>query len=344
MKHLHRTTARLVFSCLALIVALSTLHTAKAQQPANTPAPPSSQSHETPDSVMLTVTVTDKRHLYIAGLEKSHFTVLDNKTPLEITHFSAEDEPVSIGIILDASQSMAGRGNMRRLSNEVAEFIRQSNGENEYFLIAFNERPQLLVDWTRGGQAILDRIESIEPKRDTAFYDACYLGVEKVKQGKHRKRALLIIGDGEDNHSRYGFQESRKLLKESDVLLYSVILSGNNDPASTLGLEGFSILGELSQISGGLAYHPNSNAELTEVFERFALELHNQYRLGFKLADGARDGKWHQLKVKVKAPPSCPASRCAHARASSPPGTSADSKHLDLMSTAARASRLSRGA
>ena len=302
MKRLPQAAARLLFSCLALVVVLGTLHTAKAQQPAGTPAPPSSQSHETPGSVTLTVTVTADRGLYVDGLEKSHFTVLDNKTPLEITHFSAEDEPVSVGIILDASQSMAGRGNMRRLRDEVAEFIRRGNAENEYFLLAFNERPQLLVDWTRGGQAILDQIESIKPKRDTAFYDACYLGIEKVTHGKHRKRALLIIGDGEDNNSRYGLSELKKLLRESDVLLYSVVLSGTNDPESTLGLEGFSILGELSEVSGGLAYHPNSNAELTELFERIAHELRHQYRLGFKPADGARDGKWHQLKVKVTMP------------------------------------------
>lgn len=297
MKRLQRASARFITACLPLaLISLNLSRPADAQQAAQ-PARPDS------GTIVLTVTVLDKKGFYVDGLQKSHFTVFDNKTPQEVTFFKGqEDEPASVGIILDASGSMYA-DKLERVGAGLARFMRESHRENEYFLIGFNERPQLLADWTRDGQEILSRIAAIKPYRNTALYDACYLGVEKITHGRHPKRMLLLISDGQDNISRFSFKELTKLLQESDVMLYAVGIFGPSDPGSSLGLEGQAILEQLSEITGGSASYPNTPKELDVNFGRLAYELRHQYQLGFKPADAARDGKWHKIKVQVTLPP-----------------------------------------
>ena len=170
------------------------------------------------DLITLTVTVTDTYGRYVSGLSKGAFSVFDNKQQQDITFFSDDDSPVSVGVIFDVSGSMGG-DKIRRARDALSKFIQTSHDSDEYFLIAFNSRAQLLLDKTRDGNAVLDKLTFVQTKNNTALYDACYLGVEKVQRGAHPKRALLLISDGQDNNSRYTFNELRRLLKESDVTL-----------------------------------------------------------------------------------------------------------------------------
>ncbi|HYE64769.1 MAG TPA: VWA domain-containing protein [Pyrinomonadaceae bacterium] len=281
--------------------------TAGAQQPQPRPG------HEVDDRpilintdlITLTVTVTDTYGRYVSGLSKEAFTVFDNKLPQEISFFSDDDAPVSVGVIFDVSGSMSG-DKIRRARAALSRFIRTSHDSDEYFLIGFNSRAQLLLDKTRDGNAVIDKLTFVEPRSNTALYDACYLGVEKVTRGVHPKRAILLISDGQDNNSRYTFSEVRRLLKESDVVLYSIGILGANDPGSTLGMEGQGILDELSAVSGGKAFFPNTAAEMDEIFERIALELRHQYSIGYKPANFTNDGKWRKVKVKVTPPRGLP--------------------------------------
>src|SRR5205807_7844453 len=139
--------------------------------------------------------------------------IFDDKTLQEISFFSDDDAPVSVGVIFDVSGSMSG-DKVKRARDALAHFIQTSHDRDEYFLIAFNSRAQLLLDKTRDGNAVLDKLTFIQTRNNTALYDACYLGVEKVQRGAHPKRALLLISDGQDNDSRYTFSEVRRLLKE----------------------------------------------------------------------------------------------------------------------------------
>src|SRR6185369_1944962 len=168
------------------------------------------------DLITLTVTVTDTYGRYVSGLSKGAFAVFDNKLPQEITHFSDDDSPVSVGVIFDVSGSMSG-DKIKRAREALSKFVQTSHDSDEYFLIGFNNRAQLLLDKTRDGNAVLAKLTFVETKGQTALYDAVYLGVEKVQRGAHRKRALLVISDGQDNNSRYTFDNLRRLLKESDV-------------------------------------------------------------------------------------------------------------------------------
>ena len=257
------------------------------------------------DLITLTVTVTDTYGRYVSGLSKNAFAVFDEKQPQEITYFSDDDSPVSVGVIFDVSGSMSG-DKIKRARDALGKFIQTSHDSDEYFLIAFNSRAQLLLDRTRDGNAVLDKLTFVETKNQTALYDACYLGVEKVQRGVHPKRALLLISDGQDNDSRYTFNELRKLLKESDVVLYAIGILSGSDAGSSMGMEGQGVLDELAGVSGGKAFFPRSAAEMDDIFEQIALELRHQYSIGYKPEAFTNNGKWHRIKVKVTPPRGLP--------------------------------------
>ncbi len=293
----------------------------KTDEPASTPTPPVSEAatgqQKNPneigagpvitntDLITFTVTVTDTYGRYVSGLGKSAFSVFDEKKQQEITFFSDDDAPVSVGVIFDVSGSMSGE-KIRRAREALSKFIQTSHNSDEYFLIAFNSRAQLLLDKTRDGNSVLDKLTFVQTRNNTALYDACYLGVEKVQRGSHPKRALLLLSDGQDNNSRYTFKELRRLLKESDVTLYSVGILSGSDAGSTMGMDGQGILDELANISGGKAFFPRSNAEMDDIFEQIALELRHQYSIGYKPANFVNDGRWHKIKVRVNPPRGLP--------------------------------------
>jgi Ca-activated chloride channel family protein len=313
----------LVFSLVILFVVSNSLSPALSQEktpqkPPSEAAPAPAKAEPTPpgqliegpvitntDLITFTVTVTDTYGRFVSGLNKNAFTVFDDKKQQEITFFSDDDAPVSVGVIFDVSGSMSG-DKVRRARDALSKFVQTSHNSDEYFLIGFNSRAQLLLDKTRNGDAVLDKMTFVQTRGNTALYDACYLGVEKVQRGSHPKRALLLISDGQDNNSRYTFNELRRLLKESDVVLYGVGILGGGDAGSALGMEGQGILDELSSVSGGKAFFPRSPAEMDDIFEQIALELRHQYSIGYKPTNFSNDGKWHKVKVKVAPPRGLP--------------------------------------
>src|SRR6185503_9602596 len=260
-----RVTKFAPLSLLAILLVLFPASLQAQDKPVDKPTPPTAKPAETPpaedqkdqkqgteiagpvivntDLITFTVTVTDTYGRYVSGLAKNAFTITDNKKPQEITYFSDDDSPVSVGVIFDVSGSMTG-DKIRRARDALSKFIQTSHDSDEYFLIAFNSRAQLLLDKTRDGDSVLNKLTFVETKSQTALYDACYLGVEKVQRGAHPKRALLLISDGQDNDSRYTFNELRKLLKESDVTLYAVGILSGSDAGSAMGMEGQGILDE----------------------------------------------------------------------------------------------------
>ncbi|HMJ08692.1 MAG TPA: VWA domain-containing protein, partial [Pyrinomonadaceae bacterium] len=282
---------------------------ALAQTPSPTPGPPDEDisrpvSIKT-DLVTLTLTVTDLYGRYVSGLSKNAFTIYDNGQEQDITFFGDSDAPVSVGILFDVSGSMSGE-KIAKARTALSKFISSSHPSDEYFLIAFNNRAQLLLDRTRDGEAVLSKLTLVSPRQDTALYDAVYLGLDRVTRGSHQKKALLIISDGQDNASRYNFGEVRRLMKESDVVTYAVGILNGSDSSSPAGMQGQAFLDELSSVTGGKSFYPNSDVEMDEIFERIALELRHQYSIGYTPADFQPDGKWRKVKVKVKPPRGLP--------------------------------------
>lgn len=290
-----------------IIFAATTLF-AIAQDPTPTPEPgldDSSPVKVKTDLVTLTLTVTDPLGRYVSGLQKSAFSIIDSGEPQEITFFSDTDAPVSIGILFDISGSMS-KDKIVKARTALSRFILTSHPSDEYFLIAFNNRAQLLLDRTRDGDAVLQKLTLIQPKNNTALYDAVYLGLERVTRGAHQKRALLIISDGQDNASRYNFGEVRRLMKEADVVTYAVGIVGGNDASSAAGMQGQAFLDEICSVSGGKSFYPQSDVEMDEIFDRIGLELRRQYSVGYTPKDFQPDGKWRKVKTKVKPPRGMP--------------------------------------
>jgi Ca-activated chloride channel family protein len=285
----------------------ATVVTIAGQKPAPNPTPPDDPSKPIAvrtDLVTLTLTVTDLYGRYVSGLTKQAFTITDNNKEQEVTFFSDSDAPVSVGILFDVSGSMSG-DKIKKARTALERFVNLSHPSDEYFLIAFNDRAELLLDRTRDGDAVLRKLTFVKPARNTALYDAVYLGLERVTRGAHQKRALIIISDGQDNSSRYNFGEVRRLMRESDVVTYSVGILDRGD-VGQLGMQGQAFLDELSSVSGGKSFYPTSAVEMDEMFERIALELRHQYSIGYTPTDFKPDGKWRKVRVKVKPPRGMP--------------------------------------
>lgn len=250
--------------------------------------------------VNVIISVTDPYGRFVTGLGKDHFEVFDDKVKQQIAHFTDDDSPVSLGIVYDVSGSMKER--VSRSIRALRRFIETSHNDDDFFLIGFNDRAKLVQDFTTSGDSILGKLMFVNPHGSTALYDAAYLAVEKVQQGRHSKKALLIVSDGQDNNSRYTYKELRNRVKEADVQIYAI---GITDPVND-SLAGFGrgILEEMTRMTGGRAFFPNAynEPELVEICTRIALELRHQYSVGFYPTDIASEAKWHKVQIKVNPP------------------------------------------
>jgi Ca-activated chloride channel family protein len=296
--------SRFVF-CFALLLCVVGIY---AQQ-----SLPGTQSQNPPkkadlifntEVVTLSVTVTDPYNRLVTGLDRQNFEVFEDKIKQNIVYFRDEDVPVSVGIIFDVSGSMKGK--LDRAREALKAFIQTSHDQDDFFLVGFNQRANLVAEFT-DGDSLINKLQFIDPKGQTALYDASVLGIEKVKQGRHQKRAILLISDGQDNSSRYTYGELRKMLKEANVQIYSIgIVEMGGGAGGTLDLQGQGILEEVSQTTGGKAFFPRSAAELEDATTRIALELRHQYSIGYEPTNEKRDGKWRKISVKVNPPRGLP--------------------------------------
>ena len=251
----------------------------------------------------IAVTVTNKRGSFIGGLKPENFVVHIDKIQQTIEGLTEGDEPVSIGIVVDASGSIQYSLTMQELPQLLSRFHSLSNKQNEYFLLAFNITPELLMDWGPELKPGLEKLVTVKPKRNTAFFDAVYVAAEKVNRGRHRKRALIVISDGMDNLSRYTFNEVRELLRETDIIVHAVTLSSELLAGSTLGLDGLRTLDELSTLSGGMTFYTSKpgrwrTSDLTQAFEMLANSLRRQYKIRMTPVYKPSE-KWHRLKIKL---------------------------------------------
>lgn len=299
-----RSTAhwRLLAVILVFLVAVQTSAAQEKPPPSPAPTPPViADPDDGPlrvqtDIVTLTLTVHDKWTRYVSNLSKKHFRVFEDNVEQEIVFFSDVDAPASVGIVYDVSGSMSS-GKIALSRRALERFMLTSHPSDEYSFIAFNDKVRLLADRTRDPNLVLGSLSNIKTGGNTALYDAVYLGIDRVSRGSHNKKAIIIISDGMDNNSRYSFSEMRRFMKEADVIIYAVGIG--------VEYEGYPVLRQLAEATGGKAFY-GTEGSLDELFERIALELRNQYSIGYIPRDFQPDGKWRNLKVTVTPPRGMP--------------------------------------
>jgi Ca-activated chloride channel family protein len=301
----------LCLGAVAQVAEEADVHIQPRKQTEETPPPgmnPALLTHTKPvvkdvDVVLVPVTVTDPMNRLVTGLDKENFELFESGSRQQIRHFSSEDAPISLGVIFDVSGSMADKIDKSR--EAVLEFFKTANPQDEFFLIAFADKPELLADYTQSVEDIQAKLVYAIPKGRTALLDAIYLGVSKMRVARHQKKALLIISDGGDNHSRYTESEIKNLVKESDVQIYAIGLYDQSPrtPEEQLGPE---LLTEVTEVTGGRTFTISDPNQLADVATKIGIELRNQYVLAYRPSNSVHDGKWHKIKVKLLPPKGLP--------------------------------------
>jgi Ca-activated chloride channel family protein len=255
------------------------------------------------DLVLVPVTITDPMNRLVTGLEKENFQLFEGSSAQEIRTFSSEDAPVSLGVIFDSSGSMSSK--MDRAKEAVVEFFKTANPQDEFFMITFSDEPETVSEFTNSVDEIQNKLIFAIPKHRTALLDAIYMGVSKMRQAKYAKKALLIISDGGDNHSRYTENEIKSVVKEADVMIYAIGIYDRYASALEERL-GPQLLSEITELTGGRAFTIDNPNDLADVATKIGVELRNQYVLGYRPTKVVRDGKWRKIKVKLLPPKGLP--------------------------------------
>ncbi len=252
------------------------------------------------EMALINVTVTDPTGRMVTGLDKTHFLLKEDNKGQVIEQFGAEEAPLSLAVVFDASGSMGYK--MTKAREAVAQFFKTSNPEDEFFLVQFNNRPEMVTGFTRSMEDIQSRLTFVRSKGRTALLDAIYLALNQMKQAGNSQKALLVISDGGDNSSRYTPREIKRTVRESDVQIYAI---GIYEPYSTRGrtpeeAAGPGLLTEIAEATGGRQFAVQNVNELPDIAEKIGIELRNQYVLGYVPENTQKDGKWRRVKVEIK--------------------------------------------
>jgi len=260
---------------------------------------PTATIRKTVELVLVPVTVMDESHRPITGLERENFQLYENKHSQPIKHFWKEDSPVSVGILLDVSSSMKTK--IDRARDAVMALLEASNPQDEFFLVTFADRPTLVHDFTQNVDDIQGQLLLPKPMGRTSLIDAIFLAVDNMKKARYQRKALVIISDGGDNRSRYTERDVKSLIKEEDVLVYSIGVF-DTSVQTMEELLGPELLAEISGLTGASSYTLDNPNNLPVIAQHIAIELRNQYILGYRPDGSRRDGKWRKIKVKLALP------------------------------------------
>jgi len=271
----------------------------KAPQPSETVVDRQANIRIDTTLVLIPVAVTDPLSRFVTGLDKENFKLMENGVAQEISQFSSEDAPLSIGLVFDTSGSMGNK--LQKSRQAVAQFLKTANPEDEFFLIEFNDRPELVVGFTANTEEIQNRLTFTQSKGRTALLDGVYMAMNQMKKARNPRKAILIISDGGDNSSRYTEGEVKNAVREADVQIYAIGIF--EQPASRgrtpEEMSGPGLLSEITEQTGGRHFAVDNLAELPDVAAKIGIELRNEYVLGYNPKNATRDGKYRRVQVKL---------------------------------------------
>ena len=297
------------------------LGTARAQQ-GTKPRQSDERIVTTTNLVTVNVIVTDRDGKYVKGLGREQFAVYDEKLKQQIVHFSAEAAPVSIGIVCEVHSARPERA--RAMLVALKQFTRSLRNDDDFFFVAFGAQGSLTTEFIPTADQVLNHLTAVRPGGPSSLYDAVYRAADRLRTGRNLKKALLIVSDGEDDNSRTSYKELRNRLREFDVQVYAIgIANPSMDQFAGYGRwvfeditrqsgrrpfllnaeasMGRAVLAEMSRVSGGTTYFPESEneSELVGICAQIALELREQYTIGFYPTAQAANKDWHRIRVKL---------------------------------------------
>jgi VWFA-related protein len=256
--------------------------------------------------VLINVTVTDPMNRFVTGLDREHFRLFEDKIEQKISGFTSEDAPLSIGLVFDTSGSMGSK--LTKSRQAAAQFFKTANPEDEFFLVQFNDRPEMVVPFTTNTEEIQNRLTFTQAKGRTALLDGVMIALNQMKKARNPRKALVVLSDGGDNSSRYTESEIKNLVREADVQIYAI---GIFEPISGRGrtaeeLNGPGLLTEIAEQTGGRHFPVENIAELPDIAAKIGIELRNQYVLGYTPSNLEKDGKYRRVQVKLQQPRGLP--------------------------------------
>ena len=286
-----------VYYFVLLAVALPVLSVGQTASPRPIPTNLRVES----DLVLINALVTDPRGRPIIGLDASQFHLFEDGREQTIKSCSSEDVPVSIGLVLDSSGSMGDK--IELLKNAASQFVKAANPADEYFIVQFQARPRIAVPFTTDADRLLGFINGLETAGSTALFDAIHLAANEMRRARYPRKAMLIVTDGMDNHSRNTERATKRLIAEVDFPMYGIDVwqpqrSGNRyaiqrqDPAT---------LDTLLPPTGGRVYAVRDLRKLTLTMDLISQEIRYEYVLGYSPPNTALDGKFHKVTVQVES-------------------------------------------
>jgi VWFA-related protein len=257
--------------------------------------------------VVIPVTVTDSKGRVVSGLQKEHFTLYEDKVQQTITHFAAEDAPVSIGLVFDISESMGSK--LPKAREAVAALLKNSNPEDEFFLVEFNHRARLMVDMTKQSEEIQNEVATLQTNGATALLDAVLLALHEMRNAHCTRKAIIIISDGEDNSSHCSVGELKQAVGQADVLIYAIGIADSgaaNQMWPSDKLTGSALLREIATQTGGQLFEVNRLKQLPDIASKIGGWLRNQYVLAYVPSTLEKNGGYHRVQVKLATPTGFP--------------------------------------
>jgi Ca-activated chloride channel family protein len=295
---------------LALVLAcgLGTPFAAAQHRP-----PPSSNANfrAVSNLVLVPVTVLDRKGATVNGLPSGLFSIFEDKLPQPIAAFSQQDAPVSIGVILDLSGSM--KDSLGQAKSVLRVFFAAANSEDDAFLYSVSNLPRKFTSFTTNHETILGLVADAPAIGSTALIDAIYAGLNEIHSGTHARKALLVVSDGMDNHSRYSKAELMARAEESNAQIYGVSIY--NPPVNKKPIElqeerrGLQLLEDLALRTGGLHVVIRNDKDVRQAAATIGQALRNQYLIGYVPHNPSPDGKWHSIRVKLNLPGAIVATR-----------------------------------
>ena len=249
-------------------------------------------------TVEIPVTVTDSNNRLITGLTKDDFEVFEDGDPEPVTQFSDKRTPVSVGVLLDISDSMRGqpildaRGALDRFMADLLE------GDDEAFVGAFNHLPRILVPWTAPPSRLTGRLDNERPTGGTAIYDAIAASMSMFGRRQRTRAAMIVISDGADTASDHSLPQTRELLRRSDAFVYAIAIDSATERRVSTRVNP-EALREITGPSGGYTEVVRASTDLGPATQRIAEELNSQYTLAYATTR-PQDGSWRTIRVRIR--------------------------------------------